>query len=83
MTLLIAHAKDEDKTRFTSNHALLCKLALLDDIKCVSKEDELPASATSLFEHLELNVPLKGLVDVTQESKRLEKEITEKSIRIL
>jgi valyl-tRNA synthetase len=73
-TVLISKASDLDKKRFAANNTFLLTLAKLSSIEIISTEFTETAS-TALIGEMELLIPLKGLVDVTQESARLSKEI--------
>jgi valyl-tRNA synthetase len=53
----------------------LQKLAKLENIEWLSAESEAPAAATGLYGNVEVLVPLAGLIDVSAEQARLEKEI--------
>ena len=41
----------------------------------MNKNEQLPASATAVVDQLEIHVPLAGLIDKSEELKRLNKEI--------
>lgn len=57
------------------NKAWIQALAKLDTITVTEDKSAIPTSATALAGTMELFIPLKGLIDVAQESKRLNKEI--------
>ena len=59
---------------FKANNTFLMTLAKLSSIEVIDSEFTEPAS-TALIGEMELLIPLKGLVDVAQESARLSKEI--------
>jgi valyl-tRNA synthetase len=64
-----------DRELFAGNRQYLLKLAKLASIEWLEDGHEPPASATQLHGEMEILVPLAGLIDVTAETARLEKEI--------
>ncbi len=64
-----------DQQRFIRNKPLLITLAKLSDISFLEHAVEPPPSATALAGDLEILIPLKGLIDITAETARLDKEI--------
>lgn len=66
---------ETDKRRLDENRQFLMTLAKLDDLVWLTAEDEAPLSALALAGDMELLIPLKGLIDVTAETARLQKEI--------
>jgi valyl-tRNA synthetase len=72
---LLRHGNEEDKRRLDENRVFLTKLAKLADISLLAEHAEPPMAATQLYEHLEILVPLAGLIDKAAEAARLEKEI--------
>jgi len=73
--VLLRHGNEEDKRRLDENRVFLTKLAKLADISLLAEHAEPPMAATQLYEHLEILVPLAGLIDKAAEAARLEKEI--------
>ena len=55
-------------------------LAGLESVTFIGPDDETPQSATALSGHLELRIPLAGLIDVDAEKIRLRKEIDKLSV---
>ena len=64
-----------DKARLNANEQFLSKLANLDSITWLDNPKDAPLSATALAGDLEILVPMAGLIDVTAELGRLDKEI--------
>ncbi len=73
--VLINKASQEDQDRFVKNKRFLMTLAKLESIETLTANDQIPAAATALVNKMELLIPLHGLVDVSAESTRLNKEI--------
>ena len=65
----------KDKARMESNQQFLAKLANLESLTWLDNADEAPLSATALAGDLEILVPMAGLIDVSAELARLDKEI--------
>ncbi len=66
---------DTDKEKLENYRPYLQKLAKLESIDWLDERAEAPASATGLYGSVEVLVPLAGLIDVSAEQARLEKEI--------
>ncbi len=64
-----------DQEKLQSYRPYLQKLAKLESIDWLAGDAEAPASATGLYGTIEVLVPLAGLIDVSAEQARLEKEI--------
>lgn len=73
-SVFISKASELEKQRFAANKTFLMTLAKLSSIENLEAELTEPSS-TALIGEMELLIPLKGLVDVAQESARLSKEI--------
>lgn len=71
---LLKNATSEDATRLQNNRQFLAKLAKLESIELLADGDEAPLSAIQLVGHLEVLVPMHGLIDVAAEIARLSKE---------
>ncbi|MEC7894347.1 MAG: class I tRNA ligase family protein, partial [Pseudomonadota bacterium] len=65
----------QDKNFLQLNWVYLQKLAKLESIEWLSPDDATPTCATGLHNNVEVLVPLAGLIDVSAEAARLEKEI--------
>ena len=68
-------SNEQDKDFLKLNRVYLQKLAKLESIEWLNPDDATPACATSLHNSVEVLVPLAGLIDVSAETARLEKEI--------
>ena len=66
---------EQNKDFLQLNRVYLQKLAKLESIEWLSPGDATPACATGLHNNVEVLVPLAGLIDVSAETARLEKEI--------
>ncbi len=75
LTVICKDASAEDKQRVENNKQFLSKLANIETLTFLNKDDEEPLSATALVGSMELLVPMAGLIDVNAESQRLQKEI--------
>ncbi|MEK7259600.1 MAG: valine--tRNA ligase, partial [Pseudomonadota bacterium] len=73
--VLLRHGNEEDRRRLDENRVFLSKLAKLADITLLDAHTEPPMAATQLYGHIEILVPLAGLIDKDAEAARLEKEI--------
>lgn len=67
---------NDDQEKLQSYRPYLQKLAKLESIDWLTEDADAPASATGLYGTIEVLVPLAGLIDVSAEQARLEKEIS-------
>ncbi len=82
LTVLLQNGSELDQQRLTTNEAMLKKLAKLDSIQWLEKDDSAPESATALVAEMQLLIPMAGLIDIEQERERLNKEITQSTVFI-
>jgi valyl-tRNA synthetase len=82
LSLIIANASEQDKQRFTQAELFIINLAKLSSVQWLSNSDTRPAAATALVGEMELLIPLAGLIDVTAETARLNKEVAKLQIEI-
>jgi len=75
LTVFLQNGADLDKQRLSDNESMLKKLARLEAIQWLEKDDEVPESATALVGEMQLLIPMAGLIDVEEERSRLNKEI--------
>ncbi len=75
LPVLLQNGSDLDQQRLANNQAMLLKLARLENIQWLTKDDNAPESATALVGEMQLLIPMAGLINVAQERKRLTKEI--------
>jgi len=73
--LLLQKGTAEDKILLEKELTFFQALAKLESITWLSNNDTPPLSATALVGSLELMIPLAGIIDVSQEVQRLEKEV--------
>jgi valyl-tRNA synthetase len=73
--ILLKNGNEEDQRRLTENQQFLQTLAKLETITWLNTGDEAPVSSTALVEHMEILVPMAGLIDKEAEAARLSKEI--------
>lgn len=70
---------EEDKKYFVATESLIKALAKLESISWLASSHEAAESMTVLVGELEIFIPMTGLVNKTEESARLEKEIAKVS----
>ncbi len=75
LSVLLNKGTDFDKKRFEQNQHLIMTLAKLASVTWLTQEDLPPESATALVGELEILIPMAGLIDKTEESSRLNREI--------
>jgi len=75
LPVYLRHGDNEDRQRLDAYRLYLTRLAKLESIEWLDDQAEVPAAATGLHGKLEILVPLAGLIDVTAENARLDKEI--------
>ncbi len=71
--VLLQGATDDDLRRVEASRLLLTDIARVSDIKILPSGSSPPPAATALHGTMTLLVPLAGLIDVTAERARLEK----------
>ncbi len=69
--LFIKNASTDELDKLEATKALIQSMAKIENI---TVSDDVPMSATSLVDTLELHIPLAGLIDVSAEQARLKKE---------
>jgi valyl-tRNA synthetase len=75
LPVLLQNGSDLDQQRLAHNQSMLLKLARLENIQWLAKNDKAPESATALVGEMQLLIPMAGLINVAEERKRLTKEI--------
>ncbi len=75
LNVVLSHGSDIDKQRMQKHEHLIKQQGKLVEINWLGKQETLPASATAVLGELQISIPLAGLIDVTAECARLEKEI--------
>ena len=76
LPLYFAQGSQSDKNRLENNQQFLIKLANLEQVHWLNKDDEAPMAATALVGDMEILVPLAGFIDTAAELARLDKEIS-------
>ena len=79
---LTIRGDDKKCNMLCSNENYLQRLAKLDNIKSGKNVEKPAQSATAVVEDLELFVPLAGLIDLTKEIDRLERQILDMEGRL-
>jgi len=75
ITAYLKNGSDDDQAKLKANRQFLMRLANLEDIIWLNKDDSAPTSATALAGNMEILVPMAGLIDKEAELARLGKEI--------
>jgi len=75
LSLKVADANASDLAKLEANRSLLSFVARLESIDVLNDTDEKPDSAIALVDHMQLLIPMAGLIDKEAELKRLNKEI--------
>jgi len=75
LELLFKNATEKDRALLNEIQDYLQTLARISKIGYLAANETAPASATAIVDNLEIFVPLEGLIDVAQETARLNKEI--------
>lgn len=73
--VLLQDGSDADRSRAMATGAMLKKLANVAELSWVEEGSEPPPHALGLVGNLKILIPLAGLIDVSEETSRLEKEI--------
>jgi len=76
ITLLLQHGQESDYKRLSNLNGTLAFLLKLEAIHTLEENSALPPAATAVVGTLKLLVPLQGLIDITAERSRLDKEIS-------
>ena len=79
LDILIRNATEADRLRLERNAPLLQKLAKLASVTLIEAADETPAALSALYEHLEILVPMAGIIDVEAETSRLNRDLQKHS----
>jgi len=74
LNVLLRNASASDRERIHCNAAVLKKLAKTGSFTVLADDDETPPSLSALCGHMEILVPMAGLIDVEAEWTRLSKE---------
>ena len=74
LNVLVRNASASDQERISCNAAVLKKLAKTNSFTVLANDEETPPSLSALCGHMEILVPMAGLIDVEAEWARLSKE---------
>ena len=74
LPVILQNASDEDRRRANDHASLLHRVGRVESVKILDEGEEPPASATALMDNMRLLVPMKGIIDVDAERRRLEKQ---------
>ena len=80
--VLLQNASAADRELALRHARLLERVGRVESITALGNADEAPASATALLGDLQLLVPMKGIIDVEAEIKRLDKQLEKLQIEI-
>jgi valyl-tRNA synthetase len=75
LPVLLQHGLSQDRDQVARNDAFLRALARLSSITWLHDDAKAPPSATALIGQVHLFIPMAGLIDATDELKRLDKEM--------
>ena len=75
LRILLQNASDVDAQRAELHATLLQRVGKVESVTRLEDDEEPPASATALLDEMRLLVPMKGLIDVDAERKRLGKQV--------
>ncbi len=71
----LLHAGESDRARAQRHALLLQHVGRVESIEILADDEQPPVAATALLGDLRLLVPMKGLIDVTAERERLDKQV--------
>jgi len=75
ITVYLSNGNEQDLQIMQSQQQFLKKLAKLESVNWLDKNDKAPISATALAGNMEILIPMKGLIDKDAELARLDKEL--------
>jgi valyl-tRNA synthetase len=75
LPVLIAGCDEIDQQRIERNLVFLSRLAKIESMTALDTGEEPPPALSALAGHLELMVPMQGVVDIGAELARLDKEL--------
>ncbi len=75
LTVLLAQTSDADQHHLATHEQLLTTMARLESVSLLTAAQEEPASATALLGEMKILIPLAGLIDKTEESQRINKQM--------
>ncbi|NND46707.1 MAG: valine--tRNA ligase [Woeseiaceae bacterium] len=75
LPVILQHASTSDQRRIDEHALLLQRVGRVESVVMLDEHEQPPAAATALLDDLRLLVPMKGLIDVTAERARLDKQM--------
>lgn len=75
LDVLLANSTDDDNARVQRNEVFLKKLAKVASLSLLPATEEAPPALSALCHHMEVLVPMAGVIDVEAELGRLDKEL--------
>ncbi len=75
LPVILENASEGDERRATEHASLLQRVGRVESVTLLADGEEPPAAATALLDELRLLVPMKGMIDVDAERKRLGKQM--------
>jgi valyl-tRNA synthetase len=75
LNVVLSQTNEADLNHLDSHRQLLQTMARLDDVSLLADGDEEPAAATALLGQMKILIPLAGLIDKDEETKRINKQI--------
>ncbi len=75
LELLIRNTDDRDRELLANNALFLKRLAKVNALQPLADSDEAPPALSALCRHMEILVPMAGVIDIPAELARLDKEL--------
>ncbi len=80
--VLLEETNTEDIEILDQTSSLIKDLASLNDIKVLKKKEDIPISAIALLGKSKILIPLEGIIDIDEETKRLKKKFDKNSSEV-
>jgi len=74
LPVILQYSSAEDQRRAQQHASLLARVGRVESVTVLAGDEQPPASATALLDDMRLLVPMKGLIDVDAERRRLGKQ---------
>ena len=75
LDVLLKNVSDKDQQRLNLSQSFLAKMAKLESVTQLAKDDKGPASATAMVGEMEILIPMAGLIDKDAELSRIAKAL--------
>ncbi|MFW2479312.1 MAG: class I tRNA ligase family protein, partial [Lentimonas sp.] len=82
LNVLIKNTNASDRERMERNAPFLKKLAKTASLEALDSDDETPPALSALCGHMEILVPMAGVIDIEAELARLSKEHEKQKIEV-